>query len=116
VRTDRVVATPGLPQNCPILVCQRSAELFGAVRGKSTARIVPKARPIAPMTWAEWMENRSISSQEGACRVGSVARWGLESLSFHFYQCRPPRPLEEIEADIAELETEIVQILHEVVG
>ena len=32
----------------PILVCQRSAELFGAVRGKSTAQFVPCARPIAP--------------------------------------------------------------------
>ena len=48
VRADQVVATPGLPQNCPILVCQGPAELFGAVRGKSTGGIVPKARPITP--------------------------------------------------------------------
>ena len=42
VRTDQVVATPGLPkegdysrENCPILVCEGSAQLFGAVPKKS---------------------------------------------------------------------------------
>jgi len=34
----------------------------------------------------------------------------------HFYKYVPPRPLEEIEADIAELEKEIVGMLREVVG
>lgn len=47
VHTDLAVATPGLPQNRPILVCQDTSELFGTVGGKSTARLVPKARPIA---------------------------------------------------------------------
>jgi hypothetical protein len=28
--TDPMVATPRLPQNCPILMCQGSAELFSA--------------------------------------------------------------------------------------
>ena len=37
-------------------------------------------------------------------------------LNRHFYQYRPPRPLAAIESDIAELETEIVQMLREVVG
>ena len=42
MRTDQVVATLGLPkervysrENCPILVCEGSAQLFQAVRGKS---------------------------------------------------------------------------------
>ena len=34
----------------------------------------------------------------------------------HFYKYVPPRPLEEIEADIAVLEKEIVGMLREVVG
>jgi type I restriction enzyme M protein len=34
----------------------------------------------------------------------------------HFYRYVPPRPLEEIEMDIAEVEKEIVGILREVVG
>jgi type I restriction enzyme M protein len=37
-------------------------------------------------------------------------------LNRHFYQYRPPRELSAIEADIAELETEIVKMLREVVG
>lgn len=37
-------------------------------------------------------------------------------LNRHFYQYKPPRPLVEIESDIAELETEIVSMLREVVG
>lgn len=37
-------------------------------------------------------------------------------LTRHFYKYTPPRPLEEIEADIAEIETDIVKMLREVVG
>jgi type I restriction enzyme M protein len=37
-------------------------------------------------------------------------------LNRHFYKYQPPRPLEEIEADIAELEKDIVRMLREVVG
>lgn len=37
-------------------------------------------------------------------------------LNRHFYKYQPPRPLEEIEADIAELEKDIVSKLREVVG
>lgn len=35
-------------------------------------------------------------------------------LNRHFYKYQPPRPLEEIEADIKQLEREIVQMLAEV--
>jgi type I restriction enzyme M protein len=34
----------------------------------------------------------------------------------YFYKYVPPRPLAEIEADIRELETEIVQMLGEITG
>ena len=34
----------------------------------------------------------------------------------YFYDYVPPRPLEEIEADIRELETEIVRMLGEITG
>jgi type I restriction enzyme M protein len=37
-------------------------------------------------------------------------------LTRHFYQYQPPRPLEEIEADLARLEKKIVDMLKEVVG
>lgn len=37
-------------------------------------------------------------------------------LTRHFYKYTPPRPLEEIEADIAEIEKDIVGMLREVVG
>ncbi len=37
-------------------------------------------------------------------------------LNRHFYKYEPPRPLEEIEADIADLEKDIVRMLREVVG
>jgi type I restriction enzyme M protein len=36
-------------------------------------------------------------------------------LTRHFYKYTPPRPLEEIQAEIAELETEILGMLREVV-
>lgn len=34
----------------------------------------------------------------------------------HFYKYAPPRPLEEIEADIKEVETEIIRMINEVAG
>ncbi|MDD5679597.1 MAG: N-6 DNA methylase, partial [Kiritimatiellae bacterium] len=34
----------------------------------------------------------------------------------HFYKYTPPRPLEEIEADIKEVETEIIRMINEVTG
>jgi type I restriction enzyme M protein len=37
-------------------------------------------------------------------------------LNRHFYKYEPPRELEEIEADIRGLETEIVKMLAEVTG
>jgi type I restriction enzyme M protein len=46
-----------------------------------------------------------------------VGKVGYEiPLTRHFYKYTPPRPLEEIEAEIAELEKDIVRMLREVVG
>jgi type I restriction enzyme M protein len=48
---------------------------------------------------------------------GQVGKVGYEiPLTRHFYKYTPPRPLEEIEAEIAELEKDIVRMLREVVG
>ena len=48
---------------------------------------------------------------------GEVGRIGYEiPLTRHFYKYVPPRPLEEIESEIADLEKDIVQMLREVVG
>ena len=46
-----------------------------------------------------------------------VTRSGTEDgVTFHFYKYAPPRPLEEIETEIADLEKDIVRMLREVVG
>ena len=48
---------------------------------------------------------------------GKVGRVGYEiPLTRHFYRYVPPRPLEQIEADIAGLEKTIITLLREVVG
>ena len=46
-----------------------------------------------------------------------TGRVGYEiNFNRYFYQYRPPRPLEEIEADIKTLEKEILEMLREVAG
>ncbi len=60
-----------------------------------------EVRPHVPDAWID----------ESKTKVGYEI-----PLNRHFYQYRPPRPLAEIESDIAGLETEIVQMLREVVG
>ncbi len=46
-----------------------------------------------------------------------VGRIGYEiPLTRHFYKYVPPKPLNEIEAEIADLEKDIVRMLREVVG
>ena len=48
---------------------------------------------------------------------GEVGKVGYEiNFNRYFYQYTPPRPLEEIEADIREIEKDIVQMLAEVTG
>jgi hypothetical protein len=50
-------------------------------------------------------------------RDGHVGVIGYEiNFNRYFYRCTPPRPLEEIEADIRAIERDIVRMLAEVTG
>jgi type I restriction enzyme M protein len=60
-----------------------------------------KVRPHVPDAWID----------ESKTKIGFEI-----PLNRHFYKYQPPRPLEQIEADIADLEKGIVRMLREVVG
>jgi type I restriction enzyme M protein len=48
---------------------------------------------------------------------GEVGKVGYEiNFNRYFYKYQPPRPLEEIEADIKTLEREILEMLRDVAG
>jgi type I restriction enzyme M protein len=68
-----------------------------------------EVRPHVPDAWI----NETVRDEKD----GQVGKVGYEiPLTRHFYKYTPPRPLEEIEADIAGLEKDIVSMLREVVG
>jgi type I restriction enzyme M protein len=68
-----------------------------------------EVRPHVPDAWID--ENKRDEKD------GEVGRVGYEiPLTRHFYKYTPPRPLEEIESEIADLEKDIVRMLREVVG
>jgi len=68
-------------------------------------------REVKPFVPDAWIDESKRDEKDG--KVGIV---GYEiPLNRHFYVYQPPRPLEEIEADIAALEKEIVAGLREVV-
>jgi type I restriction enzyme M protein len=68
-----------------------------------------EVRPHVPDAWI----NESVTDEKD----GQVGRVGYEfPLTRHFYKYVPPRPLEEIEGEIAVLEKDIVRMLREVVG
>jgi type I restriction enzyme M protein len=68
-----------------------------------------EVRPHVPEAWI----NETIRDHKD----GEVGRVGYEiPLTRHFYKYTPPRPLEEIETEIANLEKDIVRMLREVVG
>jgi type I restriction enzyme M protein len=57
-----------------------------------------------------WVDESHTDSQDG-----EVGRVGYEiNFNRYFYQYVPPRPLEEIDAELKELETEIAGLLKEV--
>jgi len=69
-------------------------------------------REVVPHVPDAWIETGKRDSRDG--HVGLV---GYEiNFNRYFYQYRPPRPLEEIEADIRSIEKDIVRILAEVTG
>lgn len=68
-----------------------------------------EVRPHVPDAWI----NETVRDEKD----GQIGKVGYEiPLTRHFYKYTPPRPLEEIEADIAGLEKDIVGMLREVVG
>jgi len=70
------------------------------------------AREVKPHVADAWINETARDHKDG--QVGKV---GYEiPLTRHFYKYVPPRPLEEIEAEIADLEKDIVRMLREVVG
>ena len=69
-------------------------------------------REVKPHVPDAWIDTNRRDPQDG--KVGLV---GYEiNFNRYFYEYRPPRPLEEIEADIRRLEKEIVAMLQEVAG
>ena len=69
-------------------------------------------REVKPHVPDAWIDITRRDPQDG--EVGLV---GYEiNFNRYFYEYRPPRPLEEIEADIQQVEKEIVAMLREVAG
>ncbi|NQT12184.1 MAG: N-6 DNA methylase, partial [Planctomycetes bacterium] len=70
------------------------------------------AREVAPHVPDAWINEKVCDHKDG--EVGKV---GYEiNFNRYFYQYKPPRPLEEIDADIKRLESEIMEMLREVTG
>ncbi len=69
-------------------------------------------REVEPHVPDAWINTTVRDLQDG-----KIGRVGYEiNFNRYFYQYQPPRPLEEIEADIRTLEREIVGMLREVAG
>ena len=69
-------------------------------------------REVRPHVPDAWIDTTRRDPQDG--EVGLV---GYEiNFNRYFYEYRPPRPLEEIEADIQQVEQEILAMLREVAG
>ena len=69
-------------------------------------------REVKPHVPDAWIDTTRRDPQDG--EVGLV---GYEiNFNRYFYEYRPPRPLEEIEADIQQVEKEILAMLREVAG
>jgi type I restriction enzyme M protein len=66
-----------------------------------------EVKPHVPNAWI----NESVRDHKD----GEIGKVGYEiNFNRYFYQYQPPRPLEEIEADIKKLEKEIMDMLREV--
>ncbi|MBC7284641.1 hypothetical protein [Hoeflea sp.] len=69
-------------------------------------------REVKPHVPDAWIDTKKRDLRDG--RVGVI---GYEiNFNRYFYRYTPPRPLEEIEADIRAIEGEIVRMLAEVTG
>jgi len=68
------------------------------------------AREVAPFVPGAWVDEAYTDTADG-----KVGRVGYEiNFNRHFYKYVPPRPLEEIEADLKRIEKEIAAMLEEV--
>lgn len=78
----------------------------GATRKVDDNGVEREARPHIPDAW--------IDSKRRDPQDGKVALVGYETnFNRYFYEYRPPRPLEEIEADIWQVEKEVAAMLEE---
>ena len=69
-------------------------------------------REVKPHVPDAWIDTSRRDAKDG--QVGIV---GYEiNFNRYFYRYKPPRPLEEIEADIRDIERDIVRMLSEVTG
>src|SRR5439155_13085048 len=69
-------------------------------------------REVKPHVPDAWIDTTRRDQKDG--QVGIV---GYEiNFNRYFYRYTPPRPLEEIEADIRSIETDILRMLSEVTG
>jgi type I restriction enzyme M protein len=69
-------------------------------------------REVKPHVPSAWIDESKRDAQDG--KVGMV---GYEiNFNRYFYTYEPPRPLEEIEADLQKVEHEIMEMLREVAG
>ncbi len=69
-------------------------------------------REVKPHVPDAWIDTARRDEKDG--QVGIV---GYEiNFNRYFYRYTPPRPLEEIEADIRAIETDIMRMLSEVTG
>ncbi len=70
------------------------------------------AREVAPHVPDAWINTDVRDTKDG--EIGKV---GYEiNFNRYFYQYQPPRPLDEINTDIQQLEGDILAMLREVVG
>jgi type I restriction enzyme M protein len=70
------------------------------------------AREVIPHVPQAWIDQSKADHKDG--EVGVI---GYEiNFNRYFYVYTPPRPLEEIEADIRQVEREIVRMLADVTG
>jgi type I restriction enzyme M protein len=69
-------------------------------------------REVKPHVADAWIDTKKRDSRDGC--VGLI---GYETnFNRYFYRYSPPRPLEEIEADIRDIEGDIMRMLAEVTG
>lgn len=68
------------------------------------------AREVAPFVPDFWVDESHRDAQDG-----EVGRVGFEiNFNRYFYRYTPPRPLEEIDAELKALEAEIAELLKEI--